>query len=92
VAVNDCVWYLRANTVEDREKWICALEAHRYRLDYDIVHFIGALNLEFTVSSQGFGSGSVLDPDSIRSVEPDPDSESVSESRRAKVNHKSRKN
>jgi collagen type IV alpha-3-binding protein len=31
VAVNDCVWYLRANTVEEREKWICALEAHRYR-------------------------------------------------------------
>jgi hypothetical protein len=29
VAVNDCVWYLRANSVEEREKWICALEAHR---------------------------------------------------------------
>jgi len=32
VAVNDCVWYLRANTVEDREKWINTLETYR-RLD-----------------------------------------------------------
>jgi collagen type IV alpha-3-binding protein len=49
VAVNDCVWYLRANTVEDREKWICALEAHRYRLEYDIVVYcLRALNFEFT--------------------------------------------
>jgi hypothetical protein len=36
----------------------------------------------------------VLDPDSIRSVDPDPDpySESRSGSRRAKITHKSRKN
>ena len=43
---------------------------------------------------QGFGSGSVsgsdLDPDSIRSVDPDPYSESGS--KRAKITHKSRKN
>ncbi len=46
-------------------------------------------------SVQGFGSrsGSVLDPDSIRSVEPDPypESRSGSGSRRAKMTHKSRK-
>jgi hypothetical protein len=44
--------------------------------------------------STGFRSesGSVLDPDSIRSVDPDPDSESGSGSRRAKMTHKSRKN
>jgi hypothetical protein len=41
-----------------------------------------------TGSNQGFGSG--LDPDSIRSVEPDPYSESGS--RRGKMTHKSRKN
>jgi hypothetical protein len=35
------------------------------------------------------GSGSGLDPDSIGSVDPDPDSESGS--RRAKITHKSRK-
>ena len=29
VAVNDCVWYLRASSVEEREKWILALEAYR---------------------------------------------------------------
>jgi len=29
VAVNDCVWYLRANSVEEREKWIVALESYR---------------------------------------------------------------
>jgi hypothetical protein len=38
---------------------------------------------------QGCGSGSRLDPDSVGSV--DPDSESVSGSRRAKMAHKSRK-
>jgi hypothetical protein len=44
--------------------------------------------------NQGFvsGSGSGLDPDSIRSVDPDPDSESGSGSRRANMNHKSTKN
>jgi hypothetical protein len=45
---------------------------------------------------QGFGSKSGsrsgLDPDSIRSVDPDPYSESGSGSRRAKMTHKSRKN
>ncbi len=39
----------------------------------------------------GFGSGSGLDSDSIRSVDPDPYSESGSGSRRAKITHKSRK-
>jgi hypothetical protein len=40
---------------------------------------------------QGFGFG--LDPDSIRSVDSDPDpySESGSGSRRAKITHKNRK-
>jgi hypothetical protein len=39
----------------------------------------------------GSGSGSLLDQDSIRSVDPDPYSESGSGYRRAKMNHKSRK-
>jgi hypothetical protein len=41
----------------------------------------------------GSGSGSVLDPYSIGSLDPDPDpySESGSGSRRAKMSHKSRK-
>jgi hypothetical protein len=42
--------------------------------------------------SQGFGSGSGLDPDSIRSVDPDPYWESGSGYRRAKMTHKRRKN
>ncbi len=42
-------------------------------------------------SKQGFGSGSGLDPDSIRPMDPDPYSESGSGSRRAKMTHKSRK-
>jgi hypothetical protein len=42
-------------------------------------------------SDQGFGSGSGLDPDSIRSVDPDPYLESGSGSRRAKMTNKSRK-
>ncbi len=37
------------------------------------------------------GSRSGLDPESIRSVDPDPDSESASGSRRAKMTHKNRK-
>jgi hypothetical protein len=40
---------------------------------------------------QGFGSGSGLDPDSIRPMDPDPYSESGAGSRRAKMTHKSRK-
>jgi hypothetical protein len=40
---------------------------------------------------QGCGSGSVLDPYSIGSVDPDPYSESGSGSRRAKITHKRRK-
>jgi hypothetical protein len=39
----------------------------------------------------GFGFGSVFDPYSIRSVDPDLYSESGSGSRRAKMTHKSRK-
>ncbi len=39
----------------------------------------------------GSGSGSLLDPDSIRSVDPDPYVEPGSRSRRAKMTHKSRK-
>ncbi len=42
-------------------------------------------------SRQGCGSGSVLDPYLIGSVDPDPYSESGSGSRRAKMTHKSRK-
>ncbi len=40
---------------------------------------------------QGFGSGSGLNPDSIRSVHPDPGPYSESGSRRAKMTHKSTK-
>ena len=29
VAVNDCVWYLRASSSEDRERWINCLESYR---------------------------------------------------------------
>jgi hypothetical protein len=39
----------------------------------------------------GSGSGFLLDPDSIRSVDPDPYSESGSGYRRAKMTYKSRK-
>ncbi len=47
-------------------------------------------DLEITACfRQGFGSGCELDPDSIRSVDPDPYSESGSGSRRAKITHKS---
>jgi hypothetical protein len=47
----------------------------------------------YTSLDQGFGSGSgsVLDPDSIRSVDPDPYLEFGSGSRKAKMEHKSRK-
>jgi hypothetical protein len=51
----------------------------------------GEPNLTFFSNNtipQGCGSG--LDPDSIRSVDPDPNSESGSGSRRAKMTHKSR--
>jgi len=29
VSVGDCVWYLRATTIEDRERWVAGLEAAR---------------------------------------------------------------
>jgi hypothetical protein len=41
---------------------------------------------------QGLGFGSGLDPDSIRSVDQDPYSESGSGTRRTKMSHISRKN
>jgi hypothetical protein len=47
------------------------------------------LQQKLMLSNQGFGSGSGLDPDSIGPV--DPESESGSGSRRAKMTHKSRK-
>jgi hypothetical protein len=55
---------------------------------------ISTAHWSITVNSknQGFGSGSVPDPDSIRAVDPDSYSEAGSESRRAKMIYKSRKN
>lgn len=29
VSVNDCVWYLRADTVEDKQHWVEALESYK---------------------------------------------------------------
>jgi len=29
VSVNDCMWYLRANSEDDRSRWISAIELHR---------------------------------------------------------------
>jgi len=34
IRVNDCVWYLRANTSEERAKWISALEEQRVESGY----------------------------------------------------------
>ena len=57
---------------------------------YRIVHPSGLMGLKSSVVDPDPGSGSVLDPYSIGSVDPDPYSESGSGSRRAKLNHKSR--
>jgi hypothetical protein len=56
--------------------------------------FENFLRLHYWVNSisQGFGSGSGLDPYSIGPVDPDPDPYSESGSRRARMTHKSRKN
>jgi hypothetical protein len=48
-------------------------------------------NRQVYPSKQGYGSGSGLVPDSIRSEDPNPYSESGSGSRRAKMTQKSRK-
>lgn len=38
VSVSDCVWYLRASSVEDRQRWIEAIEGHkRYLVDLNNV-------------------------------------------------------
>jgi hypothetical protein len=78
-----------------------ALEGYRNKCEFTIGFHPDTLKLTvgfrlgqpFLVSRRVFGSGSVLDPDSIRSVDPDPYSESGSgsESRRAKMTQKSRK-
>ncbi|CAF0947508.1 unnamed protein product [Brachionus calyciflorus] len=34
IRVNDCCWYLRANTVEERQKWLEILEEHRSESGY----------------------------------------------------------
>ena len=33
VSVNDCSWYLRAQSVEDRQRWIDALDSQKSRLN-----------------------------------------------------------
>jgi hypothetical protein len=60
---------------------------HNGSTDVSTTPLLGVLD----TNHQGCGSG--LDPDSIGSVDPDPDSESRSGcgSRRAKMTHKSRK-
>jgi len=35
VSVNDCVWYLRASNLEDRERWVVALEAYKVKSEPD---------------------------------------------------------
>jgi hypothetical protein len=60
------------------------------------INVLGIASIVFYMSEapyydQGFGSGSGSDPDSIRSMDSDPYSESGSGSRRAKMTHKSRK-
>ncbi len=60
----------------DRSGWI--------RMDPDWIQIGSRLDPDWI--RIGFG----LDPDSIRSVDPDPNSESGSGSRRAKMTHKSR--
>ncbi len=47
-------------------------------------------NGKSVLHNQGCGSASGFDPDSIGSVDPDPDSESGSGPRRAKMTHNSR--
>lgn len=34
IRVNDCCWYLRANTVEDRQRWLEVLEEHKAESGY----------------------------------------------------------
>lgn len=34
VSVNDCVWYLRADTVEDKQHWVEALESYKAESGY----------------------------------------------------------
>lgn len=63
VSVNDCVWYLRAASVEDRQKWIDGIERYKHALQQ--LQFNGSAELghrrqgsNFSTSSNTLSTGS----------------------------------
>ena len=34
VSVNDCVWYLRAETPEEKQRWVDVLDTYKVRDEY----------------------------------------------------------
>ena len=42
VSVNDCVWYLRAASVEDRQKWVDGIERYKYVLQQQLQYNSGS--------------------------------------------------
>ena len=51
VSVNDCVWYLRAASVEDRQKWIDGIERYKHALQH--LQFNGSAAAELGHRRQG---------------------------------------
>ena len=51
VSVNDCVWYLRAASVEDRQKWIDGIERYKHALQQ--LQFNGSAAAELGHRRQG---------------------------------------
>ena len=51
VSVNDCVWYLRAASVEDRQKWIDGIERYKHALQQ--LQFNGSVGAELGHRRQG---------------------------------------
>lgn len=55
VSVNDCVWYLRASSVEDRQKWVDCLQScnsirRQHQDSFEINRHDSALSLSSTTS------------------------------------------
>ena len=58
VGVSDCVWYLRAQSIEERDRWIDAIEQHRvcnlfFSLDFTLIFGFDFNKKHFNDSAYG---------------------------------------
>ena len=45
VGINDCLWYLRASSSEERQKWISMMELHKVCVCFHVNIYIGTVGV-----------------------------------------------